>query len=95
MGIQDLKGKTKTIFKNYGVKKAALFGSVARGEAKNDSDIDLLVELGKSLSLLDYSGLRLDLEDALGRKVDLVQYGKIKSSLKSYILRDEKVFYRS
>ncbi len=72
----------------YGVKKADLFGSCARGDATGESDIDLLVELPQSASLLDYIGLKQDLEDALGRNVDLVEYDAIKPKLRPYILRD-------
>lgn len=94
MKIQNIADKTKDILASYGVKKAALFGSYARSEQTPESDIDILVELGdKKLSLLDFVGLKLDLEDSLGKKVDLVQYKTIKPALKSYILSDESVFY--
>lgn len=94
MTNQDLHLKTKSILSSYGVKKAAVFGSYARGTHKKESDIDILVELGKAMSLLDFVGLKLDLEDKLGSKVDLVQYKTIKPSLRDYILRDETVFYQ-
>ena len=77
------------------MRKAALFGSVARGEATKDSDIDLLVQLDKTLSLFGFIDLKLQLEDALGKKVDLVQYDGIKKSLRDYILKDEKVFFQA
>jgi len=91
----NLYKTTKDIFFQYGIKKAAVFGSYARGENRKDSDIDILVELGTSMSLFDYVGLKLDLEDKLGTKVDLAQYKTIKPSLKEYILQDEKVFYQA
>lgn len=92
--LSDLRLKTSDIFSSYGVTKAALFGSNARGEQGDESDIDILVELGKDLSLFDYVGLKLDLEDRLGTSVDLVQYKMVKPSLKKYILGSEKVFYQ-
>ena len=95
MQTQDLYKNTKDILSQYGVKKAAVFGSYARGSNREDSDIDILVELGKSISLFDYVGLKLDLEDTLGKKVDLVQYKTIKPSLKDYILNDEIIFYQA
>lgn len=94
MQLQDLLTKTSDILNNYGVKKAAVFGSFARGDCKNNSDIDILVELGRKMSLLDFVGLKLDLEERIGRKIDLVQYKTIKPSLKKYILKDEAVFYK-
>lgn len=94
MQTRYLYKNTKDIFSRYGVKKAAVFGSYARGENRNDSDIDFLVELGKSMSLLDFIGLKLDLENKLGSKVDVVQYKTIKPSLKDAILKDEVVFYQ-
>lgn len=93
MTTQDLSIKLKPILASYGVKKAALFGSAARNQMTEHSDIDILVELGKKMSLLDYVGLKLDLEDALGKSVDLVQYTKIRPELKEFILKDETVFY--
>jgi predicted nucleotidyltransferase len=50
-----------------------VFGSVARGEARADSDVDLLVDMDPSATALDLSELILDLEDALGWKVDVVE----------------------
>ena len=55
-----------------GAKNIRVFGSVARGEESKDSDIDILVELEKGRSLLDLSGLLIDLQQLLGRKVDVV-----------------------
>ena len=56
----------------YGARNVRIFGSVARGEAGADSDLDLLVELEAGRSLLDHVALIQDLEDLLGRKVDVV-----------------------
>jgi hypothetical protein len=53
------------------------------------SDIDILVELNRNLSLLDVIGIQQELEDALGRKVDLVEYAAIKPLLKEQILAQE------
>jgi predicted nucleotidyltransferase len=79
--------------KRQGVIKAALFGSAVRGEMKKRSDIDILVKLKKGKSLFDFVGLKLELEEKLGRKVDLVSYGAIKPRLKDIILKDEKIIY--
>ena len=54
-----------------------------------DSDIDILVEISKDISLLDFVGLKLEIEEALGRKVDLVEYKTIKPLLKERILQEQ------
>ncbi len=73
------------ILKKRGATRAALFGSIVRGDFKENSDIDILVDLDNSLSLLDYIGIILELQDKLGRKVDLVEYDSIKPALKEHI----------
>lgn len=88
MDPKDIKKKVLPILKTYGVTRAGLFGSAARGEATAKSDIDLLVEIKKNISLLDFVHLEHLLENALGRKVDLVEYDSIKPILKDYILKD-------
>ncbi len=75
------------VLKKNRASRAALFGSVVTGTFDDDSDIDILVELDDSLSLLDYIGIILELEEKLGRKVDLVEYDSIKPSLKKEIER--------
>ncbi len=71
-----------------GINKAGIFGSVARGES-NPSDIDILVKIDKRISLLHFVGIKQQLEDALGIKVDLVEYDSLKSALRSDILNEE------
>lgn len=68
-------------------RRAALFGSVISDNFDEQSDVDILVELDDSLSLLDYIGIIIELEDKLGRKVDLVEYDTIKPALKDEIER--------
>ena len=65
-----------------------LIGSVARGEARSDSDIDLLVTWAEGASLLDQAGLMLELESMLGRKVDIASDGWVKSSIRESVYRD-------
>ncbi|MBI5306010.1 nucleotidyltransferase family protein [Candidatus Wolfebacteria bacterium] len=88
-----IKNKIVPILKRQGVLRAALFGSAARGEMKKKSDIDILVKLPKKMSLLDVVGLKLDLEEKLGKKVDLVEYAAIHPLLKDIILKEQKLIY--
>ena len=81
-----IKKKCGRIFKKYGVKRAAVFGSYARGEQKKNSDIDLLVDVPDRIGLLGMVALKLELEAALKRKVDLVEYECIKPIIKDSVL---------
>ncbi len=91
--IENLKRQIIPILEQYGVRKASLFGSVARGEEEDKSDTDILVELDDNSSLLDIVRLQLNLEDVLRRKVDVVEYEALKPAVRSYISRDEIVLY--
>ena len=91
--MTNLTQKTIPILKRYGVTKAAVFGSYARGEAKKNSDIDILVDIKKNISLLDFSQLKQELQENLKRQVDLIEYSQIKPLLRKPILQHAKVFY--
>ena len=87
--ILKLKKKIVPILKRYGVKRAAIFGSFVRGKAKKSSDIDILVEIEADISLLDFVGLKLEIEEALGKKIDLVEYNTLKPSIREEILKEQ------
>ncbi len=87
--LNEIKKIILPILNRYGVKKAAVFGSAARGEMTKDSDIDILVEIKKDLGLFEFVHLNNELEDALGKKVDLVEYETIKPRLRDIILREQ------
>ena len=93
MTVEQIKEIVEPILRKNKVKRAALFGSMARQNYKDSSDVDILVELDDSLSLLDFVGIKLDLEEALNRKVDLVEYEAIKPALKKYILSNPIPIY--
>lgn len=88
--MNEIKKKVVPLLKPYGVTRAGLFGSAARGETGPKSDIDLLVELTKPISLFEFIRLQQKLEDNLGRRVDLVEYQALKPRLKPYIMNDYK-----
>ena len=71
-----------------GAHNIRVFGSVARGDQRHNSDIDLLVEFEPGRSLLDLTGLWLDLETVLGRKVDVVSSRGLKPRLSAEVMRD-------
>lgn len=93
MTTDEIREKIVGVLKKHGVKRAGIFGSYVRGEARKDSDIDILVEVKKDLSLLDFVGIQLELEERLRRKVDLVEYSTIKPLIKKRILNEEKRIY--
>ncbi len=80
MNLEEVKEKILPVPLRNGVTKAGVFGSLFTSEYGKDSDVDFLVEMGKSRSLLDLIQLKLDLEDALNIPVDLVEYFSAKSA---------------
>ncbi len=90
--ILEIKKKIVPILKRNDVKRAAIFGSYARGEQKKRSDVDILIEYGNDdKSLFDLAGLHIELEESLKRKVDLVEYSVIHPLLKDRILKEQLV----
>ena len=88
--IKNIKKKITPILKRHDVKKAAIFGSYARGEEKKKSDVDILIEYKRDdKSLFDFVGLKLDLEEKLKKQVDLVEYSAIRPRIKDRILREQ------
>jgi hypothetical protein len=87
--IKAIEGIIINVLKKYNIRKASIFGSYARGEQKKDSDIDILIEPARGMSLLDISGLKIELERVLNRKVDIVSYKYIHPYLKDNILKSE------
>ena len=87
---QDLVRKMRPVLEAHQVVRASVFGSLARGEATAESDVDLLVDFGPHRkSLFDLQDLQDDLERVLARKVDLVLFKSIKPRLKPRILAEQ------
>lgn len=93
MTFYDIKSRILPVLKRRGVLKAALFGSFARNTAGKNSDVDILVRLDKSKSLLDLIALRLELREKLRMKVDVLTYGSLNHLLKDRILKEQRVIY--
>ncbi|MGH2442043.1 MAG: nucleotidyltransferase family protein [Chloroflexota bacterium] len=89
--LEDIKHIAVPILRAAGVTRSAVFGSYVRGEQTERSDIDLLVDFPKDKSLFDFVGLGLELEDALDRKVDLVEFESIKPRLRDQILSEQRI----
>ena len=86
------RARIVAILRAYGVLHASLFGSVARGEQRADSDVDLLIDLPPGASLMDVSRLGLELEDTLGRPVDLVtSFDALHPVIQERLRREEEV----
>ncbi len=88
---EQIKQTVIPILQRYGTTKAALFGSIVRGQMKSDSDIDILVQIDNDISLLEFVGLKIELENALNRNVDLVEYDTIKPILRKMILKEQEI----
>ncbi len=78
----------------HGVKRVSLFGSYSRGTANHNSDVDLLIEKGREMSLFQLSSLRLSLEDALKLPVDMVTTEANDTEFLQNIQKDEVLLYR-
>jgi len=88
--IEKIKLKIEGLLKEYGVVRAGIFGSYARGEEKKASDIDILVEIkNPEMSLLDFIKLKHKIEELLKIKVDLVEYDAVKPLVKERIFNEE------
>lgn len=87
--IEILKGHENAIRERYHVRRIGVFGSFARGDEKEGSDIDVLVDLEEEYETFDnYMDLKFFLEDLFGRKVDLVTVDALRPQLKDDILRE-------
>jgi predicted nucleotidyltransferase len=81
------------ICRQHDVSMIGVFGSMGRGEARDKSDIDLLVRFSKRKSLLAVVRLERELSEALGRKVDLLTEGALSPYLRDRILKEMRVVY--
>jgi predicted nucleotidyltransferase len=86
--IQDKKSEIKAIAKKHGAYDVRIFGSVARKNFDENSDIDFLVNFNSKTSLLDWCNLRLDLEDLLGTKVDVASEKTLKPRIRDRVLEE-------
>ena len=87
--MQELRALKPELDKRFGIISIEIFGSYARGEAKSESDLDLLVEFRKPIGGFTFTECALFLESELGLKVDLIPSGNIKPNLKKRIIQEK------
>jgi len=93
MTIEEVKRSTTPIFAQFGVTYAAVFGSVARGEDKPESDVDILVRLGRPTGMVGYMRFIESLETSLRRKVDVVTEQSLNKFIRPHVARDLTTIY--
>lgn len=91
--IESIKTAITPIAREYGVKRVYLFGSYAKGTANEDSDVDLLIEIGDRISLLGLSEMLQDAKEAMNISVDLVTRGGIDQEFENEIAGSEVLLY--
>ncbi len=83
-----LQAHKKILSQRFGVSALTLFGSIARDQAKDDSDVDILVRFGGPATSKAYFGVQFYLEDLLGRPVDLVTDKALRAEFRPYVERE-------
>lgn len=78
----------KDMAESHGYRRMAVFGSLARGDAREDSDIDLLVDAPRGTSSFDFIRFAQQIEKVIGRKVDLISYGGLRPEVDGDVLRE-------
>lgn len=89
LSVDQIKERSIPVFQSAGVTKSSIFGSVATGSNTNSSDVDFLIEFPKGKTLFDFIDLKLNLEEALGTGVDLVQFDALKPVIRERILQEQ------
>jgi predicted nucleotidyltransferase len=89
--MAQLRALEPGLRRRYPIRAMGVFGSYVRGEQHDGSDLDILVELGPGIGLLDYAGLQLELSDALGLKVDLANKRTLKPRIGERILAEVRM----
>ena len=92
MGVDELlKGKREEVLRiaaRHGARKVRIFGSFARGDADEESDVDFLVVLDGDRSLMDHAALLVELQELLGHKVDVAPENCLRPKVRERVLRE-------
>ena len=86
--IENHRDEIRSLATRYGIENVRVFGSMARGDAQADSDVDLLVTLPPGKSALALGGLLMDAQDLLGRRVDVVSERGLHPALRERVLSE-------
>lgn len=86
--IREKRDEILAIATRYGARNVRVFGSVARGEADAESDVDLLVEFDETTSLLDHASMLIELEALLGRRVDVAPEKCLRPRIRERVLEE-------
>jgi hypothetical protein len=95
MELEEVKEKITPVLEEYGVEYAGVFGSVARGEATAESDVDILVKFKGLPTFAGYLKLDNDIRKILNRDIDLLTEGSVNKHLRPFIERDLRIIYGS
>lgn len=86
---EEIKQKVLVVLRRHDVVRAAIFGSFATGTARDNSDFDILVEFSGDKSLLDLAALKIELEEVLGREVDVITYRGLHPRIRERVLQEQ------
>lgn len=86
--LDTIRARRKSVEQRYGVRLIGVVGSVARGEERPDSDVDIVFDVAGKPSLFDLSRASFELEEALGRAIDLVNREALRPNARAFIERD-------
>ena len=95
MQVAELQRKIEPILRSHGIKRAAVFGSVARGTDRQGSDVDLLVRFGKPTGMFAFMRFVGEIEQALGRSVDVVTENSLSKHIRPHVETDLRTIYES
>lgn len=93
MDKEKLYSEIVNYLKSQGATKIAVFGSYVRNEETPDSDIDVLVDFKQPITLFDFAGYQIELQEKIGKKIDLVMEGGMNPLVEKYALKDYLVLY--
>jgi len=93
MNTDNIKNKISPILKKYGVKRAGVFGSFSRGEDTPQSDVDILISIGKPMGMFAYMQMKREIEFVLEKKIDIVTEKSINKFIRPYIIKEVKQIY--
>lgn len=93
MSNQEIKNYITSFLKEKGVIKASIFGSFARGDNTESSDIDLILQLDSNKNLFDLAEIKVDLEEKFRRKIDVLTYNSINPRIREQILKEQEILF--